>query len=85
MLGHTSRQDANVVSILSHERPHLSLPSKALLGGSWIFKFSNSSNPGTAFLLKLQTKVISGSGYLRKNSKDWLISSKNQLRNKGSG
>jgi hypothetical protein len=46
--------------------------------------FSNSSNPGTGFLLKLQTKVISGSGYLRKNSKDWQISSKNQLRNKGS-
>jgi len=38
VLGHTSQQDANVVSILSHERPHFSLPSKPLLGGSWILK-----------------------------------------------
>jgi len=26
VLGHTSQQDANVVSILSHERPRLSCP-----------------------------------------------------------
>jgi len=39
VLGHTSQQDANVVSILSHERPNLFLPSKPLLGGSWILKF----------------------------------------------
>jgi len=36
VLGHTSWQDANFVSIMSHERPHLSLPYKPLLGGSWI-------------------------------------------------
>jgi hypothetical protein len=62
VLGHTSQQDANVVSILSHERPHLSLPSKPLLGGSWIlkiFKFKQT-------LLKLQTIVISGCGYFLK-------------------
>jgi hypothetical protein len=46
MLGHTSGQYANVVSILSHERPHLSLPSKPLLGGSWILKIFKFKQPG---------------------------------------
>jgi hypothetical protein len=46
VLGHTSQQDANVVSISSHERSHLSLPSKPLLGGSWIFKYFKFKQPG---------------------------------------
>jgi hypothetical protein len=48
-------------------------------------KISNSSNLCAGLLLKLPTKVISGSGYLKTIQKDWLVSSKNQLRTKGSG
>jgi hypothetical protein len=52
VLGDTSQQDANVVSILSLERPHLSLPSKPLLGGSWISKIFKFKEPWYCVFIK---------------------------------
>jgi hypothetical protein len=75
VLGHTRSPDANFVSIMSHERPHLSLPYKPLLGGCWICydlsvqvfkKFQMQATRVLGFFKTSETKVIPGSRYLKK-------------------